>query len=308
MCRLLARWRNQIKFPPTGRIGKLLVADEANTRVSPALMAALDPWAVEAFEETAEVFRKLFRRIETWTAEDAEDVKLREFAKTMGLSEQQLIQRLLTAPHEEPADVQVAWFRLGAFRVVKMLVLACHRYWLWAATDLARLRITPAVGYLRLEAESVGLAKLFLDEPELAERWMQTRTPKDGKEFFANTQSRLKTVLQGFQLGKTYDIASGTGLHLRMASIVRSLSSRGGQLRLPDQDFDPEDAFSFHHEVAYFHRIQSRVLAAFGTILPGLADIGWNKVVGAYSARVDGLWNLLETKYPDRVKEFGSGE
>ena len=290
-------------FPTDSRLGRVLAADHANTRAAPELMALAEPWAVDAFEDTANLFRLLIHRLSVWSVEEAEDLRLREIARSLGLTDQKLIERLASAPSPELAEAAQSWSRLSAFRVVKMLVLACQRYWTWAATDLARLRITAAIGYGRLEAETVALAKLFLEEPELADRWLRIRTPKDGRQFFSDTQSRVKTTLEDFRLGKVYDIASSGGQHVRMASLARSFASRGEELSLPDQDFDPEDALGFHLAVAYFHRIQNRILSALGTIIPDVACEEWSKAVHDYSEHVDGLWTKLKSSYPGRVSE-----
>ncbi len=264
-------------------------------------MATLDPSAVGLFEDTASVFRALFRRLGDWGAENAEQETLRQFAAAAGITDQQLLERLSSAPEAEQPDVQLAWARLWSYRVVKILVLACQRYWARAATDLARLRITPALGYLRLEAETVALAQLFIEDPARTREWTQIRSQKDGQKFFRATQPRLKTILGELQLAKTYDVASAAGLHARMASVVRSIVSRGPEMGLPDQDVDSEDPFSFLLAVAYFHRAQTRVLTAFGEKLPGVSDAEWNEQMALYIHHVDALWDLLTAAYPGRV-------
>lgn len=93
-------------------------------------------------------------------------------------------------PAHSPRRHKTAWARLGALRAIKMLILSCQRYWAWAASDLARLRLSTATGYLRLQAELVGLVGLFLAEPAIAERWFNIRDKKSGRKFFNDTHPR----------------------------------------------------------------------------------------------------------------------
>jgi hypothetical protein len=57
------------------RVEQFLAADENNTRVSPDLMRLLHPWAFDAFEDTAGMFRILYKAVGNWEAEHAEDKK-----------------------------------------------------------------------------------------------------------------------------------------------------------------------------------------------------------------------------------------
>src|SRR5438270_5511552 len=143
------------------RIEQFLAADENNTRVSPDLMRLLHPWAFDAFEDAAGMFRLLYKAVGNWEAEHAEDKKLSELAKQHDLSEDQLIQLLQTGQVATIPEALDAWSRLWALRAVKYLVMACQRYWSWAAAEQFRLRPTAALGYLRLEAEAVGLIAMF---------------------------------------------------------------------------------------------------------------------------------------------------
>jgi hypothetical protein len=172
-------------FPSGTRIQKLLEVDGNNADTSVDVMNALDPAMSELFEETEGMFQAIIDRLGKWSVEETEDRKLSAIAHRLGLTNQQLIDRLRTDPCSQPDDAQGAWARLAAFRAIKMLVLACQRYWAWAATDLARLRLSTAIGYLRLQTEIVGLVTLFQTEPQVAQRWFNIRNRSNGRGFFA---------------------------------------------------------------------------------------------------------------------------
>lgn len=91
--------------------------------------------------------------------------------------------------------------------------MACQRYWSFGSLELFRLRQTAALGYLRLEAESMALVALFLADDDLADRWSQLRTREEGQKFFRESQQRVKEVLKKYDLDKIYDIASGSAQH-----------------------------------------------------------------------------------------------
>jgi hypothetical protein len=266
-------------------------------------MAALSPWAVDAFQDTENLFDLLLERISLSHLEDNERLKLHHIATSLGVTDQELFDRLTSGNDKGLTEAHSCWQRMLAHRWVKVLVLACQRYWAWGATDLARLRVTSAMGCLRLEAEAAGLTSLFLRQPELAERWSRIGSEQEGRRFYRDTQPCVKQVLGKLRLGGAYDIASAASHHVRMVSVARSLVSKPNKLRLPDQEFDPDDPFSFHLALAYFHRMQSRVLGALGRLIPGVADAEWNAAFDEHSAKVDALWKTLQAKYPDHVKE-----
>jgi hypothetical protein len=297
---ILAENSRRLQTRNVARVHELLDADEANTRVAPQLMQLLHPWAVEAFQDTSDLFNLLYRRIGNWPAEKSEDAKLREMAQTYGLADKEFVKRLNAGEATEIEGAEAAYARLLTFRVVKILVMNVQRNWAWAASDLFRLRTTSALGYLRLQTESVGLIHLCFEDPGIAKRWLQIRTKQDGQQFFHETQVRIKAVLVRFNLNNTYDFASGTSQHVRMASIVRGL--RGGQMSLPDQDFNHDDPCSFYLAVAYFHRIQGRVLQAVATLLPDVRDDEWNTKESIFLRNTAELGAMLESRYARQIR------
>jgi len=297
-----------VKRRQPGRIEQLLAADEANIRVSPQLMAALDSWMVKAFEDTATLYRLLYRRLGDWEVENTQDTRLRDIARAHGITDKQLIERLNSGQAQDIDGAEAAYARLWTLRVVKIIVLTCQRYWAWGAAELFRLRITSAQGYLRLEAESLALVALFLQDDALADRWSHIFARQEGQRFFRDTQSQVKEILRRFDLNNTYDLASGSSQHARMAGMVRSLISSGGELRLPDQDFNKDDPYSFHLAVAHFHRIQTRILPGLAAVLPGVRDDEWERHEAAFVRRAAELWQLLERRYSDEIRQQGGAD
>jgi hypothetical protein len=294
-----------VKLP--ARVQTMFDADAANIRVSPTLMAALHPWAVTAFDETAELFRFIYQELGKGKAEGAQDEKLREIARAHGMSDEELITRLKNGQAADIEGADAAWKRLWTLRVVKIVVMTCQRYWSWGAAELFRLRITAAHGYLRLEAEALALAVLFLGDEALADRWSKIADKKEGQKFFRETQPSVKKVLTKYDLNNTYDIASGGSQHVRMAGLVRALNTKDGGLGLPDQDFNKDDPYSFHLAIAHFHRIQSRILPALGSVLLDENE-EWKAMETQFVKRAGELWQILEQRYKKEIQEQGAEE
>jgi len=286
-----------------GRIQELLAADESNTRVTPELIRMLHPWALAAFDDAACLFRLLYRTLGDWPAERALDPRLHQMAESNGLSDDQLIALLKAGQAARVEGAAEAWAKVWTFRLVKYPVLACQRYWSYGATELVRLRHTATLGYLRLEAESMALVALFLQDDALAHRWASI-TKENAHQFFRDTQPRVKAVLKQFDLNNTYDIASGSSQHVRMAGLVRSMmSSKPGQLSLPDQEFNIDDPYSFHLGIAHFHRIQSRIFSALGSAIPDARTAEWVEQEAAFANNAAALWKVLEQRYAKDIQE-----
>ena len=105
-------------------------------------------------------------------------------------------------------------------------------------------------------------------------------------------------ALAKYDVHKTYRIASGAAQHVRMIGLSRSLIVKDGWTSLPDQEFDQEDPYSFHLAIAHFHRIQSRILPALGSILLGSND-KWKAMEAPFVERAAALWQLLNTDKQD---------
>ena len=112
-------------------------------------------------------------------------------------------------------------------------------------------------------------------------------------------------MLKEFGLDGVYEIASAGSQHVRLAGLVRSIQSSGGDLRLPDQDVDPESPFNFHLTIAHFHKTQGRIIAAFAKLLPDVADEDWTKLWNSFATRINELWAALEKTYVDEMAESG---
>lgn len=181
-----------------GELDKLLAADEANVKNSRNGLAKLDPALPGVLEGVAGMFGAFERCLNgaagTGEAQDAET--LAQAAKALSLPPEDLMNRLLT---EEltvatPSPTCQAYIRMEARRARAVLFLLLQRSFMWGATDLLRMRITPSGGYRRLEAEAIGLLILIREDPVIGVRWLRIVTDEDGRAFFNQVASEVDST------------------------------------------------------------------------------------------------------------------
>ena len=85
-----------------------------------------------------------------------------------------------------------------------------------------RLRFTPVLGYLRVQAEACGPLRLFVEEPDRAEGWVRASLSEGGgRRFYGQTQAALRTIMTRYGLNPFYERGSGSSQHVRMTSARR---------------------------------------------------------------------------------------
>jgi hypothetical protein len=229
-------------------------------------------------------------------AEEA-GVPIEEFAKLIDSGDS----RPLVAQARTAKQIYLA-------REIRILMfLACKRQYLWGAADLLKFKVTPAMGYLRQQCESVGFLHLFLQDPSLAVKWSDIRTPEDGVAFYRSTQGDLKKVMSSFELVKAYEFGSATALHVRLASLVRGApvvvktAPTGPRFSVPYQEIDKENPFRFFLSVLNYIRNQERILIALGKAFPEVNTEAFLRDVGHLQRIEAELWKRLEETFPADV-------
>jgi hypothetical protein len=206
--------------------------------------------------------------------------------------------------HPAVIEGQATWRRLWSARAKQLLLELSGRYYRWGVTDLRRLRLTATQGYLRLQAECVGLLLIFAEDETYAIRFLN---PKDDSlKFYKQTQPKLKKHLKERDLFETYEIGSSVSLHARASSAARGWKTDGLRIHVFDQEFDPHDPFSLHLGIAHYLRIQSRILEHWTASVPWLAsDSEFSQKRSNYREVTDKIWWVLERKYPAEIAALG---
>ncbi len=294
-----------------GELDKLLAADQANVKNSRAGLAKLDPALPGVIEVAAGMFGAFERCLKgAGGAGDAQDDEtLSQAARHLNLTPEELMAKLLTEAltATAPSPTCQAYIRMEARRARAVLFLLLQRSFMWGATDLLRMRVTPAEGYRRLEAETIGLLILIRDNPVIGVRWLRIVTDKEGRTFFNDTNFRVKSILQTVDLASAYDAGSGASQHVRFASAVLSLSWPDRHTtQLAYQEIRADDPFEWFLGTLVFLSTQVRVLHALSQAFPEVTDPFWKASVDSFHNENARLWKMFEQSYAPRLKEIGA--
>jgi hypothetical protein len=282
-------------------IAHLLETDEINAKqTSTTLLRELDTDAPDVFEHVELLF-KAFAEVAGEGDEPLID-QLRAIAIELGLSDQGLHARLESDDSHPRVVLARRLFRIAWARQASRIVFSlCWRQFRWGATDLRRLRVVAAYGYLRQQAESVALLQLFEEDPEIAAQWMSLDTSESGRQFFRATQSALKDRMRRLELDRPYEVGSSVALHVRYASSVRGRWNIRGYGGLKDQDVDPDDLYSYHLALTHFAQTEHTVLKALSGGFPECDTASWRAKLNEFGQRVAAIRRRLELKYPDHL-------
>jgi hypothetical protein len=284
----------------------LLEIDASCAKESLLVFAEL-PGCLDCANAGLRVFEEASRWMSEYEADNPAQVRFDQAAKELGLSGQDLLAAIRSpaAPHEPNALTQAR----GADRDIAQLIgcrtllQLAYRSYRSALTDFRRFKLTSAAGHLRVEAESAVLIRLFQDEPEFAERWLNPK--EDMRRFFIQAQPLVKKRLTQYDLLVAYEHGSAVAQHPRFASAARGIRLDGNSVTVLDQEFDPEDPVTFHLALAYFLKMQARIFALLADTFTHLAsDSGFTEAVRKYAEFAEKTWWVLERRYRSELESF----
>jgi len=175
------------------------------------------------------------------------------------------------------------------------------------------MRITPAIGYQRLQAEGFGLLCVMRDDPAVALEWRGIVNDEEGRRFFKKYQAKVMQEIEKAELMYAYEQGSGVALHLRFAGAVHGLkfdSHREGsrmtmQTELGCQELRREAPHNFILQVLGVLQTQVRILARLTNAYPGPVDPIWTEQrVPRLQATMAELWGRVPTAFPDEFAEW----
>lgn len=172
------------------------------------------------------------------------------------------------------------------------------------------MRRTAAIGYARLEAESLALLCLMRDDPAIANRWLRVATDEEGRRFYRDLQPRILEELCRLNLIRAYEAGSGSSLHVRLSSAVEGLSldRMPEEVWLTFQEGWEQDQVSYFGDILFFVHTQERVFRALGEAFPEVADPIWGERVRIFSRTVEYLWDRFKTAFPDQQRRLGGSQ
>lgn len=282
-------------------INKLIEADETNCQQSMKLFNQFDPSLVTSFDDAANLLTVFSRSFGHGATDDDTQHSISELAKEGGLTESELRQAL---NGRKPSSMKNDLFEkivsnrndYYSRRSRGLLLLQAYRSYMYAATDIRRLRAGTAIGLMRLEIEAVALMSLFQANTEFAFTWFNLKGDRQGKDFYNKTKKAVSEFCDRFELTVEWNLASSASQHSRFIGLIDGLSiSSSSQFErytdnfsLALQDFDPEKPEQLIVRGLYILRTQAKLLLPLQLALPEVSDP-----------------LLLETRIPKFIKNIG---
>jgi hypothetical protein len=178
------------------------------------------------------------------------------------------------------------------------LLLRLRRDFLFGLADLLRLRLTTAIGYLRVQAESIAALALMGGDPALARDWLATCSRSEGKEFYRKHHQRIVQKLKQLDLYDYYEDGSNMSLHSRAFGVAPGIiigekGSPQGHIKLTYQEID--DAVILFLWFCVYLRAHEKMIKK---LLEALPEVDFAQTeVRRYEEMVESLWLTLRPLY-----------
>lgn len=200
---------------------------------------------------------------------------------------------------EDPvADAKEALGKAYSVVARTYLVMRLRRDCLFGLIELLRLRLTPALGYLRLQSESTAILALQNSDPVAAREWLDTSSTTGGKNFYNKHHRSIIQTLKSFDLHDYYEQGSYMSLHSRVFGvtpgiIIGSKDASPGTIALTYQEID--DAEDLILWFCVYLRAHERIIAKLPV---GLPEVDFSRIeLQEYSNMVESLWARLKPLY-----------
>lgn len=292
----------------------LLAADFENAVKSKEALVGLFPEALDVVEAGAALFETLAREWGKICDYDDHHEVMGRWADSLGLKDDDALGFLSQAEligqppaADSSADAKRSFISAIAVVARAYLMIRIARDYIFGVTDILRLRITPATGYIRLQAESAGLLKLMSTEPEAAQAWFNSMIKNEGKEFYNVWHPKVKQQITDLGFREAYADASEQALHSRPWGVTRGvlIGAKGkprGRIELIYQEEDEPILLLF--ALARYVGFHRRLCDSAASVYPELFD------ANPPQQEIDRFVQLTD-KFSDRVvkvrKSLGSG-
>lgn len=205
-----------------------------------------------------------------------------------------------------------AYATIYASRVCAILLINMSKYFLFSVTDLHRLRVSAALGYLRLQIESIAFLYLFQIHPELAIEWMNIRPDRDSRNFFNKTRPQVTNFVEHHELWDPWNTASIHGQHSRVASICRNFDistitdngTRKTEILIGFQECTEENQHDLILNYIYILLQQIHFFHILSEIIPQTNSPKIQSKLSSISAGIDLLRDIFKKNFPDAVKAY----
>jgi hypothetical protein len=233
------------------RLDDLVACDDENIKTSKEALLKIEPTTLDAIESCASTIDKLSRVFGEVCKYDEHHQSIEKWAKEFGLKGNQALYYLRDAVligganSNDPTSIaQLALNTSIAILARAHISLRIGRDFLFGITDILRLRITSALGYMRVQSESFGQLKLLLTHPEMGEDWFASADDKKGKQFHYKWHSKVVSSLRDLDLHSDYSSGTNMAHHTRASGTAYGILLGGkdnknkSEIRLIYQETD----------------------------------------------------------------------
>jgi len=300
-------------------INELIEADETNSQQSLKLFNQFDPSLITLFDDAANILIVFLRTFGHGATDDDTQSSMLELANEGGFTEPELKQALKgNKPSSMRNDLfeKIVSYRNDYYgrRSRGLLLLQAYRSYMYAATDIRRLKAGTAIGLMRLEIEAVALMSLFQTKTELAYTWFNLKGDRQGKDFYNKTKKDVAEFCDRFELTVEWNLASSSSQHSRLIGLIDGLSisssSESGRytdiFSLALQDFDSEKPEQFIARALYILRTQAKLLLPLQLALPEVSDpLLLETRIPMFIKNIGVLYDKFEKKFPEFIESIG---
>jgi len=291
-------------------IEALLKADENNSRQTKRLFNDFDPELYDSFDDLANIFQALTRSFGCG-ASDGEDLnEINEIAQKEGLDEVSIIEILKKSgpvDDDQSSELYKIVYSYYSRRARGLLILQTFRSFMYASTDLFRLRVTSALGQLRVEIEAVALMNIFQSNNKLSHEGFNIRNDEQGRTFFFKTKKQVNQFCQRHDLEAEWNLASSASQHARFVGLIDGLSTIDdtvndryvNQFQLALQDFNSDQPEALIIRALYVLRTQGKLLLPIEISLPEVNDpLVKETRIPMFHKKVARLYDVFSKKFP----------
>ena len=293
-------------------LDELVVSDRHNFSEARRLLADFDPLAIEAVEEFARFLVAVGDKFGEVSGYAKHNLGLNDWLQKQSGSARELVGFLEQATFlgeltgADPISTAKSDLARAHSAIARTyLILRLRRDFLFGLADLLKLRLIPALGYLRLQSESTAILALIAADPSMSIEWLN---PNSGRKFYKNYHGKIVEKMKSLGIHDYYDQGSEM-LHSRVHGVVPGIlidkdTAADGEVTLTYQEF--AGPIDFLVWFGIYLRAHQRLLAG---IAEGLPEVDLGQVgSGQYNKMVATLMEKLKRMYLKEKKrdEFGN--
>jgi len=295
-------------------INQLDEMDRENFKVSLANLAQFDQSLPDICDDVSTYF-KLVATLYSENAADDADISIIRSVEDRVTAEQvsDIADQQAESDDPEIREAVMAFHRSWSRRMRGILLQLAYKQYMFSITDLLRLRVINAMGYLRNQIESFALMSLFMSEPSRAREWMNIRSDQDGRDFYRSTQSAIASFRAKHDLDFAWEMASGSSQHVRFSSAILGMESEAytqdsqhvHEIRVSFQEANRSQPESFILRGLTILRTQDRLFASIPDVLPELESSDHlRNAIDHLREKVDRLYARVPQVFPEQARRW----